>query len=200
MKWRIAIMASGQGTNAKALIEYMRSREALGKVVCLISDKESAPALTIARDLGIPTFFIPPQNEQQLLEKFSELGVNILCLAGYMKILSGKVLNYFNDAKLGSARVLNIHPSLLPDYPGLHAFARAFNDGIEKSGVSVHLVTPDLDAGPLLAQAEFSRLPTDDLLTFTARGQAIEHDLYPKTLEAFLRRLSEMHFSKGKSG
>ncbi len=182
---RLAVLASGRGSNAKTLMQEAR---ALGTPVrVLISDRPDAGAHDHARGAGVPSETVDTAGgrdvfETRLLERLEAHGIHWLLLAGFMRILSPRVIRAFHDPALGHARILNIHPSLLPAYPGLGAYERAWNDQQARHGVTVHVVDEGVDTGPVLAQAEYSREPDDTLHTFTARGLALEHDLYARVL------------------
>jgi len=199
MTWRLAIMASGRGSNAEALLAAAQESRVPGKFVTIVSDREGAEVLARAERYGVPTRVIAAQSEEDLLAHFSSFSVDVVCLAGYMRILSPRVLNHFFDEGLGQARVLNIHPSLLPAYPGLRALERAFADRAPESGVTVHLVNAGVDEGPILGQARFLRESQDSFADFQARAQSLEHELYPRILAEFLSRLEKIRKCGGAS-
>ena len=156
----------------------------------VFSNNPDAPALDIARKKGIETAAlshksIPREHhEQQVLRILKERGeLDFIVLAGYMRILSENFLRGFKDERLGIYRVINIHPSLLPAFPGAHAYEDAFAYGVRLSGITVHLVDEKVDHGPILAQECFERLPQDSLDEFKARGLAVEHRLFPQVLQ-----------------
>lgn len=173
------IFASGQGSNAEVLIQAAKARGY--SVACLISDRE-APAIEMASRHGVPTKIIPAKNEETLLACLRDLKPSWAFLAGYKKILGAKVLEYFYDSQNKFSRIINIHPSLLPAYPGLNGYERAFADGVRLSGVTVHLVDAGLDTGLPLLQSAFAREESDSLESFMAKGKALEHSLYPEAL------------------
>jgi phosphoribosylglycinamide formyltransferase-1 len=121
------------------------------------------------------------EHEEKVRELLQTISFDYIILAGYMRILSPKFLNHFRDPR-GFFRVINIHPSLLPAFPGKCAYEDAFNYGVKISGITVHLVDEQVDHGAILAQQSFPRLPDDTLETFKARGLAVEHALYPAVL------------------
>jgi phosphoribosylglycinamide formyltransferase-1 len=122
------------------------------------------------------------EHELRLLAELDKYKVDFVVLAGYMRILSSTFLRRFSDSR-GFYRVINIHPSLLPAFPGKSAYEDAFDSGVEVSGVTIHFVDEKVDHGPILAQESFPRLANDTLNTFTSRGLALEHTLYPRTLQ-----------------
>lgn len=178
----IVILASGAGTNARALIEHARQNPGRFAVKALISDRAGVPALAIAEKLGVPTHVIGHKDEAALLRLLKELKPAWALLAGYKRIVSEAFLKFFADENLG-ARVINVHPSLLPAYPGLGGYERAFRDGVKVAGVTVHFVNNELDAGLPILQEAFAREEADTLESFSARAQKIEHRLFCRVLD-----------------
>ncbi len=183
----LAVLASGQGTNFEALAMAAQRSELGGRIVTLLSDQPDAPALARARRLGIEALHIPAgrfrtriEDEGPWLEVLRSRGVEVVLLAGFMRRLHGTVLDAFPD------RILNIHPSLLPAFPGLDAIQRAWEHGIRVGGCTVHLVEDALDAGPILAQSAVEVRDDDTLASFEARIHAAEHRLYPAAVRRFL--------------
>mgnify|MGYP004521809153 CR=1 FL=1 len=178
---RVAVLLSGRGSNMQALVGNARGYE----VVLVASDRPDALGLAWAADRGIPTFALSPRGigkeamEQAFLDQFREHGVQVVALAGYMRILSPA----FVAALAGT--MVNIHPSLLPLYKGLDTHARAIAAGDAEAGCSVHLVTEDLDAGRVLGQARVAIEPGDTPETLAARVLRVEHALYPRILAEF---------------
>jgi phosphoribosylglycinamide formyltransferase-1 len=190
MKLSVAILISGSGSNMVQLIKSMDDEHpAFPSVV--ISNKLGAPGLKKAQDLGVPIEVIDPKYlkkncldfEMELVRILKEYDVKLICLAGFMKILSKKFLENFND------RILNIHPSLLPKYKGLNTHGRALDSKDRIAGCSVHLVTPDLDGGPVLAQSEVSIQKNETVDSLAAKVLAEEHKLYPKVLLKFSNQI-----------
>lgn len=189
----IGILISGRGSNMESILHACQDETYPCRVVIVISNRADAPGLEKARSAGIPAFAIPHKDfttaadfEQTIHNHLIKHDVELVCLAGFMRILGPGFIQNWTD------RIINIHPSLLPDYPGLKPQARALADKRTESGCSVHLVTGDLDAGPILGQR---RVPvfendTEDLLT--ARILAQEHLLYPDVLRQLAeKRLKE---------
>jgi phosphoribosylglycinamide formyltransferase-1 len=183
----LAVLASGQGTNFEALALAAQRGELGGRIVALISDSADAPALDRARRLGIEALHLEPgcfctriEDEQPWLEALSRRGVEVVLLAGFMRRLHATLLEAFPD------RILNVHPSLLPAFAGLHAIRRAWEHGVRVSGCTVHLVEDAVDAGPILGQAAVEVRPGDSLESFEARIHEAEHRLYPETVRRFL--------------
>lgn len=185
----IALMASGAGTNALNLIEAAKAYRNL-RIACLIVDtaestlpdvvRKKYPMLPVHRILpmgGLKGKERKDEHETRIVEALANHEVNFILLAGYMRILGPMLLQRYPQ------RIVNIHPSLLPLYPGVDSYRRAFEDRVSESGVTVHLVDEGVDTGPVLFQEKFSRLDTDTLSDFVQRGKDIEWKLYPKVLE-----------------
>lgn len=183
---RVAILISGGGSNMVKLVESMTGDHP-ARPVAVGSNDPAAAGLGRARALGIPSFAVDHRRfagdrgafEAALLEPLLAARPDILCLAGFMRILTPAFVQRFEG------RMLNIHPSLLPKYPGLHTHRRAIEAGDAEAGATVHLVTPDLDAGPILGQARVAVLPGDTEQTLAARVLVQEHRLYPEVLRRF---------------
>ncbi|WJS84038.1 phosphoribosylglycinamide formyltransferase [Paracoccus sp. TOH] len=183
---RVAILISGGGSNMVKLLESMTGDHP-GRAVIVGSNDPQAAGLARAAALGVPTFAVDhrhyrgdrPAFEAALLEPLLAAQPDILCLAGFMRILTPDFVQRFRG------RMLNIHPSLLPKYPGLHTHRRAIDAGDAEAGATVHLVTPELDAGPILGQARVPVLPGDTAETLAARVLVQEHRLYPAVLRRF---------------
>jgi len=183
---RVAILISGGGSNMVKLVESMTGSHPARPVIVGSNDPQAA-GLARARALGVPGFAIDHRAyrgdraafETALLEPLRAAEPDILCLAGFMRILTPGFVQHFQG------RMLNIHPSLLPKYPGLHTHRRAIEAGDAEAGATVHLVTPELDAGPILGQARVPVLPGDTAETLAARVLIQEHRLYPAVLRRF---------------
>ena len=182
---RVAILISGGGSNMLALLHDMK-QGGYGEPVLVASNAPAAGGLAKAAALGIPTAAVdhrafPDREtfEAALAEQIDATGPDILCLAGFMRILTPGFIRRYEG------RMLNIHPSLLPKYPGLHTHARALAAGDREAGCTVHEVTADLDAGPILGQARVPVLPGDSEDTLAARVLTQEHRLYPAVLRRF---------------
>lgn len=183
---RIAIMASGNGSNAEALIKKAQVLREHCNCVAVISDKENPGVKLRAQTLNTEFYSLPiktnkVEQEKELLVLLNELQIDWLFLAGYMRILSANFLQNFS--RNAFSPVINIHPSLLPKYRGKDAYEQAFASGDSFSGISVHFVDDGVDTGPIIAQEEFPRLKSDSLEDFKQRGLAVEHRLYPQVLE-----------------
>ena len=181
---RVAILISGRGSNMRALIEQASGY----KVVLVASNKPQAPGLDYARGVGIPTWTwdskrVPREKfEAALGRALRDHRAGTIALAGYMRLLSSGFVEQWRG------RILNIHPSLLPNYPGLDTHARAIAAGDKVGGCSVHIVTEEVDAGEVLGRIEVPIGPGDDARALEHRVLKAEHRLYPKVLREFVRR------------
>ena len=179
---RVAILISGRGSNMKALIEASRAPDCPYDVTIVASNNPEAPGLAAARDQGIATFALSHKGMDRaafdvLIDRaIREAGAEWVALAGYMRLLSPEFIAGW------AGRIVNIHPSLLPTYRGLDTHARALAAGETRHGCTVHIVTPELDAGPIVAQAEVPVLAGDTPETLATRVLAAEHRLYPRAL------------------
>ena len=188
---RVGILISGRGSNMAALIEAAAASDYPASIALVLSNRAAAPGLDIARAAGIPARSValsahggdPAAFDAAIDAALRAHGVELVCLAGYMRLLTPAFLAGWQD------RVLNIHPSLLPAYKGLDTHARAIAAGDAVAGCSVHVVTPELDAGPVLARAEVAILPGDTGDSLAARVLAEEHKLYPKAVRAYATTL-----------
>lgn len=180
---RVVVFISGSGSNMMALLAATRAPDYPVEIVAVISDKPDAGGLQKAGAEGVPTFAFErkayagkTEHEAAILAKLDELKPDFLCLAGYMRLLSGEFIGRYEG------RILNIHPSLLPLFPGLHTHERAIEAGMRVSGCTVHFVTPGMDEGPVIGQAVVPVLPGDTPDALAARVLTVEHRLYPEAL------------------
>lgn len=186
MKKRVVAFISGGGSNMLALAKACQAPEYPAEIVAVISDKPSAGGLDKAKALGIPTqvferkaFASKAEHEAAILDALHALSPDIICLAGYMRIISGDFIKPFEG------RILNIHPSLLPLFPGLHTHERALEAGVKVAGCTVHFVTEGMDEGPIIGQATVPILNGDTADTLATRVLTVEHQLYPAALRLF---------------
>jgi phosphoribosylglycinamide formyltransferase-1 len=183
---RIAVLISGRGTNLQALLDASARQELGGQVVLVISNRAEAAGLLRAQAAGVPTAVCPSrgrsreEHEADLRRVLDPLRVDILCLAGYMRLLSPEFVRGFG------APILNVHPSLLPAFPGLDAQRAALEHGMRVSGATVHLVDEGLDSGPIVAQEAVPVEDDDDENTLTARILQSEHRIYPTAVRRVL--------------
>jgi phosphoribosylglycinamide formyltransferase 1 len=183
---RVGVLISGRGSNLRALVQ---AEQDAYRVVAVGSNVEDAAGLSFARDKGLATFarshkgVLRAAFDAWVDEQLRAHGVEAVALAGYMRLLSPEFVGRW------AGRMVNIHPSLLPAYKGLHTHERAIAAGDREAGCSVHLVTPELDDGPVLAQARVPILPQDTPDTLAARVLVEEHRLYPQALADLARTL-----------
>jgi len=188
--FRLGVLGSGKGSNFVAIADACKAGAVPAEVAIVISDVADAPILERARERGIPVRYISPGKfrtkldetaEQAYLDALRDARVDLVVLAGFMRILKGELLRVF------AQRVVNIHPALLPSFPGLEAWKQALDYGVKVTGVTVHLVDQGIDTGPILAQQTVSVLPGDTPATLHARIQEAERTLYPATIAALAR-------------
>jgi len=186
MSCKILVLISGNGSNLQALLDRIARDEIDADVVGVISNVAAAYGLTRAQQRGVKIEIIPHKGfatrdefDRALLTAMRAYDADLIVLAGFMRILSNDIVNAF----LG--RMINIHPSLLPKYTGLHTHQRALEAGDAEHGCSVHFVTPELDGGPVIAQARCAVLAGDDEKTLAQRVHLLEHKLYPAVVNAF---------------
>jgi phosphoribosylglycinamide formyltransferase-1 len=191
---QIGILGSGKGSNCRAIFERIRSGELAAEPRLVISDVLDAPILDIAREFGIVNAYLPPgrfrtrlepEIEEQLVKMLRDAGVELVVLAGFMRVLHEPMLKAF------PRRIINIHPSLLPKFPGLEAWKQALVAGETVTGCTVHYVDERIDHGQILAQRQIKILPNDTAESLHARIQVIEHELYPAVIAEFCERYGE---------
>lgn len=185
---RVALFASGSGSNAMALIEKARSLTAI-EIAFVLSDKPTAPVLEKAQRANIKTYLVEKtstrfEHEQKQLSLLKEHRVDWIFLAGYMRILSADFLKIFSQWHQGATQVVNIHPSLLPAYPGADSIAQAFTDKVESSGVTLHLVDEGVDTGQVIVQRPLARPPAITLEDWKQQFHQLEHQIYTEFLES----------------
>jgi phosphoribosylglycinamide formyltransferase 1 len=187
MEGRIAVLLSGRGSNFEALAENVaRGRIPNAKIVLAISNREGAPGIEKARARGIPARVIPSKGlereayDRLLIDALGEARANLICLAGFMRLLSAGFVEAFRN------RILNIHPSLLPAFPGLEAQRQALEHGVKFTGCTVHFVDENLDAGPIVLQAVVPVRDDDTTESLSARILAEEHRIYSEAVRIVL--------------
>src|SRR6202165_4599250 len=186
----LGILGSGKGTNCRAILESIRSRVLPAEVRVVISDVLDAPILEIAREFSVPNDYLPPGEfrtrlepkvEMELVQILRDASVELVVLAGFMRVLKSPMLEAF------PRHILNIHPSLLPKFPGLEAWRQALAAGEKTTGCTVHYVDEKIDHGDIIAQREVPILPDDTPETLHARIQVAERELYPAVISQFCR-------------
>jgi len=181
---KLAVLISGSGSNLQAIIDAIESGALKAQICGVISNRPDAYGLQRAERHGIPAIALDhtqfsdrAQFDQELQRQIEALDVDIIVLAGYMRILSPSIIEHFYP------EMLNIHPSLLPKYQGLHTHQRALEQHDREHGVSIHVVTPELDAGPVIIQGKFSIEPGDDADSLQQKAHKLEHQMYPLVLQ-----------------
>jgi phosphoribosylglycinamide formyltransferase 1 len=189
-KARLAILISGRGSNMAALIDNVRAGAVPNaEVAIVISDRAQASGLEKAVERGIETLVIErrgrtrAEHDREIVAALNERKIDLVCLAGYMRVLSSEFLNAYRG------RILNIHPSLLPLFPGLNPQKQTLDAGAEKTGCTVHYVDETLDCGPIIAQSEVPVLEGDTVESLSARILIEEHKLYPEAVTEALNKI-----------
>lgn len=192
---KIAILASGRGSNFEAIARAILNHTLPADLVLVASDRKQAPVLEKAQALGFKTL---QEKDQKLLKAaLLEHKVDYVVLAGFMRILTAEFIAAFADSR-GFSRIVNIHPSLLPAFPGLDSYRRAFEAGVPETGVTVHFVDAGVDTGPICAQRSFSIADCQSVEDVERRGLSLEHQLYPETLAWILKNNFEISERKGR--
>ena len=188
----IAILGSGKGSNCRAILRNIQEGKLSAQAQVVISDVLDAPILDIAREFGVPNVYLPPGSfrtrlepaaEAELVGTLRKARVELVVLAGFMRVLKEQMLSAF------PRRIINVHPSLLPKFPGLEAWKQALVAGEKVTGVTVHFVDEQIDHGDVIAQRAVPVLRDDTAESLHARIQAVEHALYPEALENVCRQL-----------
>jgi phosphoribosylglycinamide formyltransferase 1 len=190
----IGILGSGKGSNCRAILERIRAGDLAAEARLVVSDVLDAPILDIAREFGVPNAYLPPgifrtrlepETEEQLVKMLRDAGVELVALAGFMRVLHEPMLKAFHR------RIVNIHPSLLPKFPGLEAWKQALAAGEKVTGCTVHYVDEKIDHGQILAQREVTILPNDTPESLHARIHILEHELYPAVIAELCEQYRE---------
>ena len=181
--FKLAVLVSGRGSNLQAIIDSIEREELNAHISVVISSTRDAMALKRAEKHGIKTIFIDPtaylnskEYDKVLIEKLKEFSIDLICLAGYMRILGEEVIQTFKE------KIINIHPSLLPAFPGLNAQKQAIVHGVKFSGCTVHFVDSGVDSGPIILQTAVPVYDNDDEKSLSKRILEQEHYLYPKAI------------------
>ena len=187
----IAILGSGKGSNCRAILERIRSGDLTVEARVVISDVLDAPILDIAREFSVANAYLPPgqfrtrlqlQAEEELVEILRQAGVHLVVLAGFMRVLHAPMLEAF------PRRIINIHPSLLPKFPGLEAWKQALAAGETVTGCTVHYIDDKIDHGQIISRREVAILPHDTPESLHARIQIAERELYPAAIAEFCEK------------
>jgi phosphoribosylglycinamide formyltransferase-1 len=203
---RIGVLISGRGSNLQAIIDAIKARQLDAELAVVISNRSDAAGLERARKAGVETVVLDHQDkarfatredyDRELVGLLKARHVRLVCLAGFMRLLSPVFIEAFSNA------ILNIHPSLLPAFPGVNAQYQAWEHGVKVTGATVHLVTAELDGGPIVLQQHVSAQDDDDADKLAARILEKEHELYPRAIEVVLNggwRLEGRRFVKRES-
>lgn len=190
---RIAVLVSGTGTNLQAIIDAIKEGHLKAQLGLVVSNRPEAYALKRAKQAEIPVLCIPKSEyptreafEEKLLERLTAVEVEYLALAGFDRIISPKVIRAYPN------RILNIHPALLPAFPGLHSVRQALDYGARVTGVTVHIVDEGMDTGPIVLQEAVAIRPDDTEESLLKRVHAVEHRLYPQALSLLVGRRLEI--------
>ena len=185
-KLKVGILVSGRGSNMSALIRAAQAADYPAEIACVVSNVANAPALDLAHQADVPTVIVPHKNfaeresfDRAVSAELEKHGVGLVALAGFMRIFSPWFPQHWAD------RIINIHPSLLPSFKGLRVQQQAIDAGVRVSGCTVHMVTSELDAGPIVAQAAVPVLPSDTADTLAERILRQEHQLLPLVVRWF---------------
>jgi phosphoribosylglycinamide formyltransferase-1 len=183
----IVTLISGRGSNLEAIVKTAQKEQWQVQFAGVIANRPDAKGLEFARSQGIPAIVIDhrayPSRETfdaALIQQIEEYGADLVVLAGFMRILTGGFIRHF------AGRLINIHPALLPAFPGLHTHERALEAGVAEHGATVHFVTEGVDQGPIICQASVPVLPSDDPQTLAAKVLVAEHEIYPRAVKWFL--------------
>lgn len=193
MKKRVAILISGRGSNMTALIDAAKAKDYPAEIVLVVSNRPDAPGLPRARAAGVATAVVDHARfgndreafERALDEELRNNRIDLVCLAGFMRLLTPRFVGRW------SGRMLNIHPSLLPQFKGLHTHRRALEAGVKRHGATVHFVVPEMDSGPIIVQDSVAVRDGDTEETLAARVLELEHHIYPRALRAVAEGLTE---------
>ena len=187
-KHNIAVLISGNGSNLQALIDACEQPGYPAQIACVISNKAEAYGLKRAQKANIPSYTINHRDydsrqtfDMAMHAVLMQHDIRLVCLAGFMRLLSDEFVSLWDQ------KMINIHPSFLPNFKGAHAIEDAFNAGVASTGVTMHYVIPEMDAGPIIAQEAVTINNDDNLASLEARIHAVEHQLYPRVVEQLLR-------------
>jgi phosphoribosylglycinamide formyltransferase-1 len=192
---RVGVLVSGRGSNLQSIIDKCESGEIDAEVTIVISDKEEAFALERAKKAGIESYYIDPEAskpvligdaEDNYINALKKHEVDLVCLAGFMRIIKEKMISEFKW------KMMNIHPSLLPSFKGLHVQKKALNYGVRFAGATVHFVTGDVDGGPIILQAVVPVYQDDTEETLSNRILKEEHRIYPEAIDLFSKNKLEI--------
>ncbi|MGJ8633012.1 MAG: phosphoribosylglycinamide formyltransferase [Luteolibacter sp.] len=188
----LGILGSGSGSNMQAILDAIETGTLQARIAIVLSDNPDGHILERAKANGIECALInctshrskfPLEAQKETAHRLKETGVDLVCLAGFMRLVKAPLLNAF------PGRILNVHPSLLPAFPGINAWEQALEAGASESGVTIHIVDSGMDTGPILAQQSVAILANDTSETLHSRIQTVEHELYPKVIGKYAATL-----------
>lgn len=189
---KLAIFASGSGTNFQAIVDGVKTGKITAEVALMVCDKKGAFVIERAVKEQIPTFVFQAKDyeskadyEKEILHLLKEKEIDFIVLAGYMRLIGPTLLNEYEG------RIVNIHPSLLPAFPGKDAIGQALRAGVKVSGVTVHYVDAGMDTGPIIAQKAIEIAEDDTVETVAGKIHQVEHELYPKVIQQLMEKLDE---------
>ena len=189
---RVAVLASGNGTNFQVIAEHYQNHDLPGELALLFCNHPTAPVMQRAEKFNVPAEAFTVKDcgskeayEARLLKLLQAYRIDFITLAGYLRVVGSTILAAFPN------RIVNLHPALLPKYPGLHSIERAFDAGEKETGVTVHYIDAGLDSGPIIAQRTVPILPTYTVESLETRVHEVEHQLYPTVLKQVLTSLEE---------
>lgn len=194
---KVAIFASGTGSNFEAIADHAGLKSAGLEIVQLVCDQPSAPVIVKAQDREIPVTVLRPKQfasrqvyEQAVVDQLAPLAVDYILLAGYMRIITPVLLKAYPQ------RIINIHPALLPAFPGIHSIEEAYQAQVAETGVTIHYIDEGVDSGPIIAQAVVPLRAGESLVALETRIHATEHQLYPEVIQTLIKSNSKEHSSR----
>ena len=195
--FKIGILVSGRGTNLQAIIDAIENGELNARIAVVLSNKKKAPALERAQQKNIETVYLDPKSfaskkefDQAVAKELEDRNIDLVCLAGYMRILGPEFIRKFEG------KIINIHPSLLPAFPGLDVQQKAIDYGVKFSGCTVHFVNEEVDSGPIILQAVVPVHESDNAETLAQRILIQEHLIYPRAIQMIAEK--RLHIENGK--
>jgi len=196
---KLAFLASGRGTNLKALIAACRSGQVAAEPALVISDRPQAGALQVAEAAGVPHLLINAheypsrsEHERAIVKELDRHAIDLVILAGYQRLLSPFLVGFMYEPRLGQSRILNIHPADTRRYQGLNGYAWALKEGLNETAVTVHYVDEGMDTGTIVAQAPLPMYADDTLESLQERGLKLEHQLFPQATQKVIEELQQL--------
>ena len=191
---KIAVFVSGSGTNLQSIIDNCENGKISAEIVSVVSNNSDAYALERAKKHNIPAIFIESkkyknrkEHEQEIIRQLDPFKPDLLVFAGYMRLVSSEFIRYYYNKERNLPGIVNIHPALLPSFPGTDGYGDAFKYGVKYSGITIHFIDEGVDTGPIILQETFPRYHTDTLEEFKERGLKIEHKIYPYAIDLYAK-------------